>query len=250
MRTRLRQLRIVISFRTLAFLLLMAVNGGCGSMSAGIGAANSGTPTAKSKQTATAPVQATLSPDLPLNVAVNVDSMVEQPEYLLPSADLILTGHVTKILPAEWNTPDGQRPADPAAAVSQNPSFLIFTPVILTLDSPPILDRAATDLSQNQVVMVQAGGQIGKDKISVNGSPGFQLGVHALVFLSQAPGLNGARALTSTSAGPAWSVVVAYELTDDGNVIVNGENQPAADLIARLKAMAGTQATPTGTPIP
>jgi hypothetical protein len=230
--------------RVLAVLLLVAISSACGTANTGSGRASEATPTTSPGLTATLP-EGSPSPAAPLSVNVNVDSIAQPPEDFGADIDLILTGHVTKILPAEWNTPNGQRPADPEAAVSQSQISPIITPVILTLDSPPVVDRVSADLSSNQVVMVQFGGQVGADSVTVFGTPAFQLGVHVLVFLSQTTGPNGTQSLTSTSAGPAWDVVAAYTLTDDGNVIVNGKNQPAAALIARLKAAAGTHGTPT-----
>jgi hypothetical protein len=109
---------------------------------------------------------------------------------------------------------------------------------VITLDGPPIVDHVSADLLQNQVVVVQAGGQVGQDSITFYGSPGFQPGVHALVFLAWVDGPNGTRVLTPTSAGPAWNVFASYMLTDYGNVIVDGKPQLATDLIAKLKAAA------------
>ena len=189
----------------------------------------------------------TPSPSLPLSVHVYVDSLPVPPEFISRGSDLVVTGLVTRILPPQWGTPDGKPPADLSSVVEDNMYNGIITPVVITLDGPPILDHFGVTATSagGTIVVAQLGGTIGQHSVTYSGVPIFLPNEHVLVILNRISDPNGTLRLLETDAGPAWSVAMKYPITAGGNAVVNRTPVPETDVIARIKAAANIQATPT-----
>jgi len=167
------------------------------------------------------------------------------PETLARVSDLVVTGHVTQILPPQWATPDRKPPADWIAAVEADDYNGIITPVVLTLDGPPVVNHVGFNPTQKTIVVAQLGGTIGQYAVTYSGTPIFVLGEHVLVVLDRAGGPNSVRRLISTDAGPAWAVAMKYPVTAAGNALVSGTPVPETDVIARMRAAGAATSTPT-----
>jgi hypothetical protein len=249
------------SLATLAVVLGVFPTAACGTAGIGTGAANApnatvGSPTpivASNIPTKTIPTVSptpTLNPSVPLSVNVSVDSFPDiSPELVTRQSDLVVTGHVTKILPPQWGTPDGKPPADLSSAVADNSYNGIITPVVVTIDGPPIVDRLSATSADRTIVLAQLGGTIGQTSVTFDGTAIFQPNEQVLVALNRISGPNGTLRLVNTDAGPAWGVAMKYSITADGNAVVNGTPVPETDVIARMKA-AGALPTLQATPTP
>lgn len=130
------------------------------------------------------PPQWTPEPSSPYGQGVHVDfGPPPSVEQLVQGRVLIITGRVIRLLPAQWTTPDAQRPSNPFA---ENPEqTTIITPVIVELDAPPLVDRFDTTLSGGQQLAVAAfGGQVGEDSVTTNDpSQHFSTGERVLLVL-------------------------------------------------------------------
>jgi hypothetical protein len=177
------------------------------------------------------------------------------PEIVVRFSDLIVTGRVVEILPAQWTTADGKRPANPWVSSSTHGDTII-TPVVVETDEPPLLDRVGADISAGQRVVIAAhGGRVGGDVVETN-VPTYQFTAseRVLVGLNNQPLMGNGVAPYHTAVGPAWPVVLKYVLTDDGQAVsANPYNAPqdAAAFIEGIRQVAQSappEATPTARP--
>ncbi len=157
------------------------------------------------------------------------------------SAELFIKGHVVELLPAQWTTPDGQRPDDPHREDPE--TTYIITPVVIELDGPPIISRVSENAPDRRIVVAAYGGQIGQDRVAVNDpSQVFEVGENVLLGLSSNLYLHGnVQRRYQTSLGPAWNVAVKYTITEDGLAVLANPRavpRPVADVIADLVAAA------------
>jgi hypothetical protein len=226
----------------------------CGPAGIGTSAANapnvtvgSPTPSAALNFPTTVPPTPTLDPNRAIGVNLNEDAIDTPPEFFGHYSTLVVTGHVTQILPAQWATQDGKPPADPVAAAQSDSLHSIITPVVITLDGPPVVDHAGFNPAQKTIVVSQPGGTVGMLTVTTSGHAIiFELGERVLVALNELPGSNGTLRLIPTPAGLAWDVAGKYPITADGNAVVNGTPIPETDVIERIKTAAdASQATPT-----
>lgn len=131
--------------------------------------------------------------------------------------DLIVSGTVTEILPAQWGTPDGKRPKK--VDYSTVPDvYPIITPAVITLDGAPLVDRYGVDVSSGSIVVAAFGGQVGKDQVMTNDqSQHLEVGEHLLMGLSDHPFVGSQEPVHyQTPAGPAWTLGMVYWLEADG----------------------------------
>lgn len=160
---------------------------------------------------------------------------------LVQSAEFFIKGRVVELLPAQWTTPDGQRPDDPHREDPE--TTYIITPVVIELDGPPIISRVPETFPDRQIVVAAYGGQIGKDQVAVNDpSQTFEVGENVLLGLSSNLYLHGnVQRRYQTSLGLAWNVAVKYTITEDGLAVLANPRavpRPVADVIADLVAAA------------
>jgi hypothetical protein len=153
---------------------------------------------------------------------------------------LFVIGRVVEVLPAQWTTPDGQRPADPFAENSSE--VYIITPAIIALDGPALLNREGADLASGRIVVAVFGGQVGRDTVATTDSSQRLLeGEHVLLGLSRHPYLNGDVEMQfATPVGVAWNLGLKYVLAPDGLALqVSPGALPisTAELIAQIRAI-------------
>jgi hypothetical protein len=168
------------------------------------------------------------------------------PQELVRNFELIVTGRVVEILPAQWTTPDGSRPENPWVSVPSE--FIIITPVIVELDGPPVMNRVPPGLpidlpgilASNRVVVAQWGGTVQRDDGTTDGmrtdgwSQHFQFGDHVLIALKSTR--EGRPALPQTPAGPGWTVGEKYEISEDGTAVTMADVGPVSLPIHELVA--------------
>lgn len=190
------------------------------------------------------PTEPTPDQSAPYGQVINVTFGPPVPAAkLVPDYGLWVTGHVVEILPAQWTTPDGQRPENPWA--TDPGEVFIITPVVIELDGPSLVNRYGADLSAGRVVIAAYGGQVGQDRFET-GDPGqrFALGEQVVLGLTDRLYLNGdVERRFQTPAGLAWNVGTKYILTENGMAIPPNPNDqplPASDLIAEILAAANT----------
>lgn len=231
----------------------------CGTAGVGTGtalrpAATVGSPTpsvASNVPTKTVPMASatqTSNPSGSVSVNVSIDSFPNiSPDLVTRESDLVVTGHVTQILPPQWGTPDDKPPADLSSAVADNSYDGIITPVVITLDGPPVVDRLDVMSAGGTIVIAQLGGTIGQTSVTFSGTAIFQPNEQVLVALNRISGPNGTLRLIHTDSGSAWGVAMKYPITADGNTVVNGTPVPETDVVARMKSagvLPSLQATP------
>lgn len=165
------------------------------------------------------------------------------PEEIGRGESLVVTGEVIEILPAEWATPDGQRPEDPWKPGVVPEQYPIISPIVIALDAPPLVNRTEADLSSGEVVVAAYGGQVGEDRVWTNDpSQHFRMGKRVLVILTNRPYLQGGvEKRYETAAGLAWNAGLKYTLAESGAATPsnpNAERLPTSELIERIKTAA------------
>jgi hypothetical protein len=97
--------------------------------------------------------------------------------WLVPNSAIVALGQVQVVHPAQWSTPNGQRPANPHV---DTPEAFIYRPVQFAVEQ-----RLAGQDAGNVLHLYAAGGQVGQDWERVE--PGdiyqFSPGERAIVFL-------------------------------------------------------------------
>ena len=160
--------------------------------------------------------------------------------------DLIVSGTVTQILPAQWSTPDGSRPKDLDYAKVPD-IYAIITPAVIELDGAPLIDRYGVDVSSGQIVVAAFGGQVDSDLITTN-DPSLQLSVgqHVLVGLSDRPVMGSeGRAPYQSPAGPAWTLGLVYTITEGGQLFPRLPQAEPIEAQSFIEAIvAASRATP------
>ncbi len=141
-------------------------------------------------------------------------------EEFVQWCDMIVSGTVIQILPAQWSTADGSRPADVSSKTVPD-KYTIVTPAILELDGAPLVNRLAADGVSGQMVVTTFGGQVGKDyMITEDPTQHLQVGQHVLLGLSDHAYPQAAnQGRYQTTAGQSWTVVMVYTLTNDGKAV-------------------------------
>ncbi|MGA7672632.1 MAG: hypothetical protein WBW04_19600 [Nitrolancea sp.] len=161
--------------------------------------------------------------------------------------DLIVSGTVEQVLPAQWGTPDGKRPKSVSYATVPG-TYPIITPAVVKLDGAPLLDRYGVDFSSGQIVVAAFGGQVGNDEVTINDpSQRLLVGQHLMMGLLNHPFMGSQDPiLYQTPVGPAWTLGMVYWLESDGLALCAMPNAtPVAtqDLVQAI--VAASRATPT-----
>ncbi len=232
-----------------AFLLL----GACGAPAVrpSSGATSTSTPgvALPTNEPPSSPVPSpTKAPNVGFNLAVTADfGAPPTAEQFANWYDLIVTGTVIQILPAQWSTPDGTRPNDLDYAKVPD-IYAIITPAVIELDGAPLIDRYGVDVSSGQIVVAAFGGQVGNDLITIN-DPSQQLSVgqHVLAGLSDRPSIGSdGLAPYQTPAGPAWTLGLAYTITENGQLFPRIPQAEPIDAQTFIQAViAASRSTPT-----
>lgn len=162
------------------------------------------------KQQAPAPPAPTPNPNAPYHLTIDT-AQVPDPRLETRESGIIAVGTVSQVLPARWDTPNGQRPANPFALPTTNS---IYTPVQLAVDQ-----YLKGQPSPAPLLFHARGGIVGQDSVewTADDLNTFQPGEHVVVFLAPWPGhtLNGS---------PLLAVVGHYTITPDGQAVATAHN--------------------------
>ncbi len=159
-------------------------------------------------------------------------------EELVAQYDLIVTGRVQELLPAQWTTEDGTRPINPWESVPNQ--YTIITPAIIFLDAPPIVNRDRIPPDTMTLTVAYEGGRVGNDSVEpLVWTDRLNVGDHVLLALSDYRAfLANQRTMFATPRGPAWNLGMTYHLTADGKAISFLGTQSAADLLVATRSAA------------
>jgi hypothetical protein len=163
------------------------------------------------KQQTPPPPAATSNPSAPYHLSIDA-ARVPDPRQETREASIVAIGTVTQVLPARWDTPNGQRPANPFA---QPATHSIYTPVQLT-----VTQYLKGQQAKLQVLFHALGGTVGQDSVEWTADDlyTFHPGDHAVVFLASWQGhvLDGS---------PLIYVVGHYTITPTGQAVATAHNQ-------------------------
>jgi len=166
-------------------------------------------------------------PDAPMTIEVSYELIYLSPDELAENSDLILIGSVKEILPARWNTPDGEQPEN--AFEGSGLDVVIYRDVVISVD-----EYLKNSLPSNEVVVRVLGGTVGNLGMDVEDEPSFEPGEDVLLYLVEdtSPFTKDLRPehfrVTGVSQGK-------YTLTGDGKAVKSGE---VADLGELLKIIS------------
>jgi hypothetical protein len=170
-----------------------------------------------------------------IGVQVNVDYGPPGPAgEPVPLYGLIVTGKVVDVLPPQWTTPSGQRPANLLQMVPE--PFTIITPVVIELDAAPILNSFGPLVDSRQITIATERGQVGKN--SVDFGPEFKMDEHVLVMLSYFREFGGGFGRFLTPRGLAWNLNAKYQIYGDQIYPPNpnGKTQSLSEFEEQIKA--------------
>jgi hypothetical protein len=166
------------------------------------------------------------------------------PEAWVPTSRLIVMGKVVGVLPAQWTTPDGQRPANLLQSVPGR--FTIITPVVIQLDSAPLVNSYGPLMTSREIVVATERGQVGANIVEFGST--FMVGEHVLLTLSFFRPLGGGFGRFMTPRGFAWNAGAKFVIAGDKiySPYPNTKPQSLDEFVERIKAVV--QATPTVSP--
>jgi hypothetical protein len=116
-------------------------------------------------------------------ITITIHAYENQPDDLSKIAldsDYVVEGVVKKVLPSQWTTDDGKRPADVHAAIS-NLDIQLRTPVQISVKTV-----FQGQIEEKDLVFSMLGGNDGVYEIRVAGAVELEPGMEILVFLSKA----------------------------------------------------------------
>jgi hypothetical protein len=162
-------------------------------------------------------------------------------------SDVIVTGTVVEVLPAQWTTADGLEP--PGSCWSGYGEHLIITPVVIDLDAPVMTHLNESDTPSGRVVVAVFGGRVGSSDWSGWGNEPFVAGERVLISLYRQ------LFLMSDIPSPAgmifWEGKMKFTVTADGMAVGYPNTyapEPVDEMIARIIAYAEIAPPPTPTP--
>lgn len=153
--------------------------------------------------------------------------------FLAEHSDGIVLGHVIRILPSRWNTPDGKKPV----STDKKPTFKeknIYTDVIIKVDK-----KISNESTPAEVIVRTLGGQVGEDIMVEDDEAKFELGENVLLFLTKED------PFTDNSAGTHYRVTGwkhgKFSITKDNQAVrhdVPTEHQklPLEELLNSIRA--------------
>lgn len=167
----------------------------------------------------------TVRPDEPFQVVANATTYPNT-SIETNGSQLVVRGTITRVLPAQWTTIDGKRPANPHA---QSPQYTIYRPVLMNIEQ-----RLKGVPPDQQLALYVPGGEIGQD--SVRRLPDtlweFSEGENVVLFL-YATQENQPRAWEGKAL---WQVGQHYTLTTDGQAKNYYRAVPIQQLLDEIEA--------------
>ena len=163
-------------------------------------------------------------------VTMEVSALVEylSPEDLAKKSDLILIGSVKEILPARWNTPDGEQPEDAFEGSGLND--VIYRDVVISVDQ-----YLKNPLSSNEVIVRTLGGTVGNLTLAVEDEPSFEPGDDVLLYLVE-DAYPATKDLEPEHFRVTGSFQGKYTLTGDGKAVKSGEAVELEELLRIINA--------------
>ncbi|WMW21922.1 hypothetical protein RE476_11180 [Methanolobus mangrovi] len=99
-------------------------------------------------------------------------------EDLTSRSDVVLIGKVKEILPARWNTPDGERPDKPVEELDIGIDDMIYTDIVIQVEQ-----YLKNSSGTGEFTVRVEGGTVGNDSIWVEDNPSFEPGEKVLLYL-------------------------------------------------------------------
>lgn len=167
--------------------------------------------------------------DAPMIIGVSYELIYLSPEDLANKSDLILIGSVKEILPARWNTPDGEQPENVLEDLNWND--VIYRDVVVSVD-----DYLKNSLPSNEVVVRVLGGTVGNLGMDVEDEASFEPGEDVLLYLVEDT------SPATKDLGPEHFRVTGisqgkYTLTGDGKAVKFGETVELEELLRIINAV-------------
>lgn len=165
--------------------------------------------------------QPTPNPNEPYNLTIIGDGGGDL-QIALRDAQTTIIGKVKRVLPAQWDTPDGKRPLNPWAPDNK---YTIFTPVLIAVEQ-----HLKGQPTAGEVLLYALGGTVGQDSVnwSADDFYTFHEGEQVVIFLAGSnKGLNGS---------PLWNIVARYTITADGQAINHYGSMPLQQLVSTIRA--------------
>ena len=149
-------------------------------------------------------------------------------DELTNNSDLILIGSVKEILPARWNTPDGEQPENALEDLGLHE--VIYRDVVISVD-----EYLKKSLSSNEVVVRVLGGTVGNLTMDVEDQPSLEPGEDVLLYL-----VNDTHPATK-NLGPEYFVVCGcfqgkFSLSEDGKAVSKGGTVELEEILKLINA--------------
>jgi hypothetical protein len=166
------QMKVIIGIMCLALLV-----SACGEAVEPNGAGNAASPDETGEAIITpAPTQTSVpidqTPVVPSGepILYEIEAHLDQPptpELLVDFSSYVAIGVVREHLEAQWTTPDGMRPE---TILNGDPSKTIFTPVVVELEQPPLMDLEGLSPEATSIIVLIEGGTIDEVTVQHTGS--------------------------------------------------------------------------------
>ena len=176
-------------------------------------------------------LQPTVDPNAPWIEEVSRELM---PRHIpIRNAEIIAIGTVKQVMPAQWTTQDGRRPANPHAANNRD---TIFRPVLLQIEQ-----YLRGEQPQPIIHILAYGGTVGQDtaRVTSDNISEYREGDRVLVFLEHD------QRGRSYQSHPLFVTLNRYTITPDGQATNSQETVPLQQLLDEIRA-----ASPVVSPIP
>lgn len=168
----------------------------------------------------------TSQPSDPINLTAYVNGLPDTRRETARST-VIIIGSIREVLPARWNTADGQRPANPR---DLRAGFSIFTPVRVDVEQYLKGERP-----EREFFVYSPGGTVGSDSVRREPTARHPLrpGARVLMFLEPRR-----RTPTLLDARPLWDIVGVdyYILSADGRAMNVYRDVPLQQLLSEIIA--------------
>ncbi|WP_440946571.1 hypothetical protein ACSAZL_21455 [Methanosarcina sp. T3] len=161
--------------------------------------------------------------DTPMTIGVSYLVEYLSPDKLAKNSDLIFIGSVKEILPARWNTPDGEQPENVLEDLDSNE--VIYRDVVISVN-----EYLKNSLSSNEVVVRVLGGTVGNLSMGAEDEPSFEPGEDVLLYL-----VDDTHPATK-DLGPEHFVVCGcfqgkFSLSEDGKAVSKGETVELEEML-------------------
>jgi hypothetical protein len=164
--------------------------------------------------------------DVPSTITVSSCVAYMGLDELNKNSDLVIIGSVKEILPARWNTPDGEQPEN--ALEDLDLHEVIYRDVVISVD-----EYLKNSLSSNEVVVRVLGGTVGNLTMDVEDEPSLEPGEDVLLYL-----VNDTNPATK-DLDPEHFVICGcfqgkFSLSEDGKAVSKSETVELEEMLKLL----------------